>query len=102
MGRINDLPVTSAELDAFYGASPSFIERQMAIGEAASNFDNDPGEFADAVDCGHKQIMSLIDSNDATALGEYVMYLRRQRIAQLASQKLYGRAGVINASEVTQ
>jgi len=100
MGRINDLPVTSAELDAFYGASPSFIERQMAIGEAASNFDS--GELADVVACGYEQIIQLIACNDATALGEYVMYLRRQRIAELASQKLYGRAGVINASEVTQ
>ena len=96
--RINDLPVTDDELEQFYGSTPSQDELGVAIGTAASDFDD--GELSDVVACHFDQISGLIAAGDALALGNYIIHLRRQRIADSASRKVYGRPGVIQASQV--
>lgn len=96
--RVNDLPVTDDELEQFYGSTPSQSELGLAIGTAASDFDD--GELGDVVACHFEQISGLIAAGDAEAIGKYLMHLRRQRIADIASRRVYGRPGVIQASQV--
>ncbi len=96
--RSNDLPVTTDELEQFYGTTPSQDELGLAIGTAAADFDE--GELGDVVACHFEQITGLIAAGDALAVGNYVMHLRRQRIADMASRRVYGRPGVIQASQV--
>lgn len=96
--RINDLPVTDAELDQFYGTPPSREELLMAIGAASSDFDD--GELADVVICNFEPIADLIAAKNAEALGNYILHIRRQRIADMASRAVYGKPGFISAAQV--
>ena len=97
VSSIWDRPVSNAELEQIAG-TPSQSELGLAIGEAASDFDE--SELGDVVACHFQQISNLIAAGDALAVGNYVMHLRRQRIADIASRRVYGRVGVIQASQV--
>ena len=94
-----DTPVTNSELDQFHGSGLTDNELDMEIGKAASDFERD--QLADVVYSNFDQIADLIASKDAAAIGTYVMFLRRQRIAEMASKAIYGRAGVISHVEVS-
>lgn len=96
--RINDLPVTDAELDSFYGTAPSDFEVAEEIGKASSDFDE--GELGDVCATAYEFIADLIAIKDAATLGNYIMFLRRQRIADIASRRIYGRVGLISEREV--
>lgn len=96
--RINDLPVTDAELTQFNGTTPSTEEIAVSIGEEASNFDD--AELGDVMAQNFELIADLIAGNDPIAIGNLVMQLRRQRIADMASRKVYGNVGFILASQV--
>lgn len=89
-------PLTKYEEERM--ASHSYFEIQYAIGEASIAFDD--GELSDVVACNYEDIASLIADKNAEAIGNYIMALRRQRIADIASVKLYGKTGFIRASEV--
>lgn len=93
-----DYPTTDTELDQFYGTTPSTEEIAVAIGEAASNFDD--GELGDVVALHFELIADLIAGNNPLALGNLLIQLRRQRIADMASRKVYGNVGFILASQV--
>ena len=93
--KSNDIPVTNAELNRFYGTTPN---TDVAIGEASSDFDE--GELGDVVALHFELIAELIASNDPQALGNLIIQLRKQRIADMASRKVYGRVGVIQARQV--
>lgn len=75
------------------------LERALAIGAASSDFDD--GELADVCAIAFDNIADLIAANDANGLGNYIMFLRRQRIADIASKRKYGKLGEILASEVS-
>ena len=73
-------------------------EKQFQIGRASSDFDD--GELADVCAIAYDNIMDLIAAKDATAVGNYMMFLRRQRIADIASKRIYGKVGMISEKEV--
>jgi len=79
--------------------SHSFFEISLVIGEVSVAFDD--GELSDVVACNYEDIASLIADKNAEAIGNYIMALRRQRIADIASIKLYGKTGFIRGSEVS-
>lgn len=78
--------------------SYSVLEIEYAIGAASTEFND--GELSDVVACNYEDIASLIADKNAEAIGNYIMALRRQRIADIASVKLYGKTGFIRGSEV--
>lgn len=92
-----DRPVSNAELEVAY-RRPSDEEVAEEIGKASADFD--AGELGDVCAIAFEQIVDLIAAKDAKALGEYVMFLRRQRIADIASRAIYGKTGLIFAAEV--
>jgi len=97
VSSIWDRPVSDAELEQIAGTL-SQSEFGLAIGEAASGFDE--SELGDVVACHFELIADLIASNDALAIGNLIIQLRKQRIADIASRRVYGRVGVIQASQV--
>jgi len=74
-------------------------ERYTAIGKAVSDFD--ATELGDALHDGFEQLMEMIAAGDMTAVGTFIAHMRRQKIADIASFRLYGAKGHIQASEVT-
>ena len=97
--RINDLPVTDAELDSFYGTTPSAFEVAEEIGKQATNL-QDMGELTDALYEVEQALLDAIAAKDAEAIGNLVLKARAQRIADMASRAIYGRKGLIYSSEV--
>ena len=94
-----DTPVTNAELDQFYGSGLTDNELALEIGKAASDFEQD--QLVDVVFTNYEQLAELIAAGNPVAIGNYLLYLRRQEIADTASRRIYGRAGVISHTEVT-
>lgn len=97
---VTELPLTALERQRIEPQSSEEVEREvnLAIGAAAAEFDD--GELGDVCAIAFEQIAELIASKDAVGLGNYIMFLRRQRIADIASRSIYGRVGMIFAKEV--
>lgn len=93
-----DYPVTDTELDAHYGVVPSSIQVEIAIGDASTEVDI--AELSDSMHDYSELILDAIADKDAEAVGNLVLLARRQRIADIASRRLYGETGVIRADEV--
>lgn len=91
-----EIPLTERERSQI--EPPSWDEVGECIGEASTKFD--ACELGDVCAIAYEQIAELIADKDATALGNYVMFLRRQRIADLASRQMYGHVGEIFAAQV--
>ena len=97
-GSAGTVPYQSAANTTAQLAAPSQSELGLAIGEAASDFEE--SELGDVVACNFELIADLIASNDALAVGNLIIQLRKQRIADIASRRVYGRVGGIQASQV--
>jgi hypothetical protein len=91
-----DEPVTNQELDQFYGREITQIDRNMAIGAAMSELDQDAYS-----DIAFEHWEAIADNiGNAEAIGRIIIAARKQWIADIASRALYGKAGMIKASEV--
>jgi len=91
-----DQPVTNQELDQFYGREITEIDRHIAIGAAMSELDQDA--YSDIAFEHWEEIANNI--GNAEAIGNIIIAARKQWIADSASRALYGKAGLIKASEV--
>lgn len=92
----HDTPVTNQELDQFYGREATQIDRDLVIGHASSEVDKDI--YSDIAFEHSEAIANNIDN--AEAIGRIIIAARKQWIADSASRALYGKAGLIKASEV--
>jgi len=92
----HDTPVTNQELDQFYGREVTFIEFHAAIGLASTELDQDA--YSDIAFEHWEEIANNI--GNAEAIGNIIIAARKQWIADTASRALYGKAGMIKASEV--
>lgn len=69
------------------------------IGAAAADIDAD--EIGSVVIDNFELIADCIAGEDALALGNLILQLRRQRIADIASFRMFGKHGLVKASQVT-
>ena len=94
----NDTPVTDAELDSFYGISPTQYEVNQAIITATRGFDCD--DLSDiAMSFGPDLLADLADGNVHNFFSAFKQE-RAKMIANRASIELFGKTGVIKPEEV--
>jgi len=78
--------------------SATDIEIAQTIGAAAAEFD--AGELADVAYIAFEEIADAIAENNLFLVGVIIFKARQQRIADIASEAIYGRVGVINPEQV--
>jgi len=101
------LPVTDKELADHYGTPHTEVDRGLAIGWAKALFD--AAELGDVIYRLYEEIEEELHHADNDLRGELVMLARigrivvnarNQRIADIASRRLFGETGHIKSDEV--
>ena len=97
-----DRPATDKELDQFYGREVTQAEINDAIARHADAFDAD--DLAEIVAENSAALLAMLSrSSDWYLMGveKLIGDARRETIARRASIELYGKPGIIKASQVT-
>jgi len=93
-----DRPVTDKELDQFYGREVTESEIRDAIARQAAAFD--ANDLTEVVAENAVLILAYLQGEYFEDIGRAIDRQKRETIARRASIELYGRVGVIQASQV--
>ena len=95
-----DRPATNKELDQFYGREVTQAEINDAIVRQAAAFDAD--DLAEIVAENAVNILAYMQYGYIWLIGHRLIEARKEIIDRRASIELYGKPGIIKASEVTE